>query len=66
MNGRSNFKCQRNIQTRSEVGDVEINEELLEPFYEDNEIDVSKFICGLLDKGLQPLSDPRFKTIVNK
>ena len=48
------------------MGDAEINEELLEPFFEDNEIDVSKFICGLLDKGLQPLSDPRFKNIINK
>ena len=45
---------------------MEINERLLEPFYEDNEIDVSKFICGLHDRGLHPLSDPRFKTIINK
>ena len=27
---------------------------------------VAKFLKGLLDRGLQPLSDPRFKSIINR
>jgi len=70
-NGRylePNHNRSRSVSEVSNMAGPEIDEKLLHDFTEDDGVDivVAKFLKGLQKQGLRPLTDPRFKSTIDR